>query len=123
MALDAEELQEQRTYCEENDMPDVVRVHRYTGVDDEYSGRTETWTPAETYPCRVVQRLFAEPREVEVADTILSTTSWHIKTRWNADIKRQDRLEVGGDIFEVLDADHSKSERIALTVACRKLGE
>lgn len=106
----------------------VARVHRFSEGSDGFGGTADVWTPAESYPCRIVQRLFAEPREVDIGGGVGSTASWHVKMPWNAPVAKRDKLEITTDdgiprMFEVLDTDSSKSDRMMLTVSTRRITE
>lgn len=83
-------------------MPDTAMILRPTIVNGPGG-------PAQTYPstgpttvCRLSASVLSGGSEQLGAGTLVSTMAYTLTVPPGTDIQRQDRIEVGGDTFEVL---------------------
>jgi hypothetical protein len=90
---------------------DVIREVRST--DGGY-GQLTTPETAATYPCRVTDA--KRDRRREEGETPIGTVRRQVQLPWNADIRKTDRLRIGGVTFGVIGSDAGRAEALCLIV-------
>lgn len=91
-------------------MPDTATVQRY-------SAQSGQWQTVGTSACRVI------PKRAVARDAngqLQGITLWNMLTPHDANIVVDDRLTVGGRVYNVTGTDAGRSEAVAMVVQCSR---
>jgi hypothetical protein len=93
-------------------LPDTATVQRL-------NPQTFQWQTVGSWPCRSMPR-----RSVtRGSDGMLQgVTLWHVVMPWNAGVLVNDRLIIGSMTLTVTGTDAGRSEAVALTAQCTRIG-
>lgn len=113
--------------AQESTLTQDCEVLRWTPGKDStgaYIGEPGDGPPTNrfAYKCRVVAKnTITSGREVRTAPGEIVLLDWLIKLKVSADVRREtDRIQVGNNIYEIIDMDRGRVDATLLTVHVRE---
>ena len=101
--------------------PDTAVISRDTGPsDDGHGGQTENWATIATVDCGVGS-LSNDPTEQMIANALQGSVLVMITVPRGTDVKNNDRLTVGSQVYEVVGTPPARSFESRRRVHCRAL--
>lgn len=101
--------------------PNTAVISRDTGpVDDGHGGQAETWATVATVACGV-NSIGNDPTEQMIADALQGSILVAITIPRGTDVKNNDRVTVGSQVYEVLGVAPARSYESRRRVTCRAL--
>lgn len=95
-------------------------IKRPAGVSDARGQRTTVYsTVASVVGCRA--ELYAKPGEVKLGERTNTFTLFALYFKHDQDVTAKDRIEVGGQVFEVLDVNDSRGVLLQKVAVCGRL--
>ena len=103
-------------------MPDVATIYRATTTRTAGGyAQSDPWPVAGTTRCRLTTSLTTVPSEQPGASQLVSITHWMLTVPAGADIRRSDRIEVQGTLFEVLGGFQSSTLNVSDTYSLAEI--
>jgi SPP1 family predicted phage head-tail adaptor len=98
-------------------MPETVYVQRLTRISDGAGGWAETWQTIATTKGRIAAE---GGNETKRGGAIVADSSIVVTLPYNADLRQDDRLQIGGKQYEIVSI-LERSEKTALRVVVKRL--
>lgn len=103
----------------EKTFADTCVVKRKTKVSNGAGGHTESWSDADSYPCRIAPAKSGD--ETTIGGAVKSIKAVVVMLPYNADVSTADRLVISSATYEVT-ALVPRTTRISLQVEAVRVG-